>query len=273
MVDIPTGSTTTTQSLPEHMEQFNNENLALAESIANRPYAVYGGERIAGLSPLELQARQNAVAGTDRFGPSFGTANALMQRASSPLDLTKYQNPFTETVIDAVTNDIETATQRAQAQNALQFSANGAFGGARHGVAQGQLYETMIDKIGEQSASLRAQGYSNALQAAQADRSADLTAARGYMDHGSALTSLTRQDVSMLNELGTTDRAIDQALNDMHYSDFQSQFNYPIDMLNLRMSALNNAPRETVTHQEKSNDLFGQVLGAGVSWGLNTLFG
>jgi hypothetical protein len=272
MVDIPNGSTTTTRSLPDHLKQFGNQNLTLAETIANRPYAVYGGERVAGLSPLERQARQNAVAGTERFAPSFDAANALMQRATSPLDLSKYQNPFTENVIDAVTNDIETATQRAQAESALQFSASGAFGGARHGVAQGQIYETMLDKLGEQSASLRAQSYTTALQAAQADRTADMVAARGYRDQGEALTGLTSQDVNMLNQLGADDRAIGQAVNDMHYADFQRQFNYPIDMLNLRTTVLNNTPYETVNREKRSNNVFGQILGAGLSWGLNSLF-
>jgi hypothetical protein len=255
------GTATTTTELPDYIKKYGRQNLQIAEGIANRPYPVYGGERVAGLSPLELQARQNAVAGNERWGQYYGRATDMTERAASPLDLSQYQNPYTQQVVDAVSGDIQRAGNQQQAQNALRFSAGGAFGGARHGVAQSLTDEATQRNIGQATAQLRHQGFGTALGAAQADRNSALDTASSFAGLGSNAARLGQQDIGLLNNLGTADRAIGQSINDTRYGDFMAQFNYPQQALNIRQGALSGTPHGQSTVQPTYSNPFMSALG------------
>lgn len=65
--------------LPEWARPYAQETLGRAQAVSSQPYSYYGGPRIAGFSPLQLQAQQAART----LGPAeqIGTATGLAQRA------------------------------------------------------------------------------------------------------------------------------------------------------------------------------------------------
>lgn len=100
------------------------------------------------------------------FG-NLDQANSLPQfQGFSQGLLSQFQDPYQADVIKGVQSDIE--QQRLMASNATgdAASAAGAFGGSRHGVAQGISDANVISQGNLLTSQLRSQGFSQALQAA-----------------------------------------------------------------------------------------------------------
>jgi hypothetical protein len=99
-------------------------------------------------------------------------------------------SPYTQEVIDRTTADIMRQQEAAQNRLGAQASAAGAFGGSRHGVAEGTLAGEYGRMAGDVAAQQRQQAFTNAQAAAQYDigqrmqadtlnqRAAELAAAR-----------------------------------------------------------------------------------------------
>jgi hypothetical protein len=89
----------------------------------------------------------------------------------------QFQNPYTQQVIQRTEQDI--ARQREMAMNQLgaQAGAAGAFGGSRHGVAEGVLGGEYARMAGDMAAQQRQAGFNTALGAAQNQQGIGLQAA------------------------------------------------------------------------------------------------
>jgi hypothetical protein len=121
-------------------------------------------------------AQQGALAGTTAgmgYTPgqvtTGGMAPSIQAGQIGTTDLSTYQNPFTEQVIQANTQDILRGGQMGMNQLGAQASAAKAFGGSRHGVAEAELGRGLAETIGSQSAQLRQAGFQQAQQAAGLD--------------------------------------------------------------------------------------------------------
>jgi hypothetical protein len=120
--------------------------------------------------------------------------------------LQEYENPYTDQVVNASLNDLDLARRRAVNQNSSDFTANGgegAWNGARAGVADAGATEAYLRQVAQLSPQLRSQAYDNAaglmkdygamgLQAQQANQNADL--ARDQAIYGGTLqTNMANQ--------------------------------------------------------------------------------
>ena len=94
----------------------------------------------------------------------IGQAGTL---ASTNLD--PYMNPYTQNVIDRTQQDIMRQQQMAQNQLGAQASQAGAFGGSRHGVAEGVMAGEYGRMAGDIAAQQRQRAYDQAMGAAQYD--------------------------------------------------------------------------------------------------------
>ena len=175
----------------------------LTESGSSMPFSA---QQLAALSPAQQQAISSAMGGVGSFQPflqkgseaigqgigAVGTGlgtigSAIGQTAQAGFDPSSYQqfmDPFTEDVIATTQADI--ARQGAMQQNQLGASAvgQGAFGGSRQGIAQGEIARNVMDQQARTGAQLRSQGFQQAQslaqqQAAQALRQAQLTGQLG----------------------------------------------------------------------------------------------
>lgn len=91
-------------------------------------------------------------------------------------DMTSYINPFTQRVIDTSINDLDRARRMSISSGQGAATLSGAFGGARHGVADAETNRGFIDQVGALSSGLNLQGWNDARQAALADIGNRLTA-------------------------------------------------------------------------------------------------
>ena len=154
---------------------------------------------IAGFSPDQEAAFNLARAGIGGFAPFMnlgastlgkGVTTALSgaplieqgSQALSEADISQYFNPYQSYVTDAIQKQGEIA------RNKLAGAATkaGAFGGSRFGVAEGQLAGDVAAKIGQ----AQAQGYTQALQAAENAKKRMLYGGQGLGSLGTQIGQL-----------------------------------------------------------------------------------
>ncbi|HYH17889.1 MAG TPA: tail fiber domain-containing protein [Azospirillum sp.] len=283
-------TSTSSTELPPHIVAAQKENINIGNVLGNRPYVPYTEQRIAEFTPDQESGFSLArvMAGGPQLGMGHGVASGVAQFQPSMVsagqlkdtDLSVYMNPYISNVVDTSLNDLDRANQMALRSVQSQASTQGAYGGARMGLAQAETNRGMLDAAARTAAGLRYQGYNDATQNAFRDidnrMKADLSnqsaglqgaqlrlGAAGQM----AQSALARQqrdsnNVNLLLGIGGQQQQMDQSNVDLAYQDFLRQFQYPIDMLNLRQSMLQGPTGSTTTSTGPGQDSTGQLLGS-----------
>ena len=84
-------------------------------------------------------------------------------------DISQYQNPYQQQVIDMAMRDIGSAQQQALMQQGAQAQQARAFGGSRQGVAEAETRLGYGQQAADAAARIRQQGFQQAQQAAMFD--------------------------------------------------------------------------------------------------------
>jgi hypothetical protein len=185
--------------------------------------------------------------------PNFGgnvfqqSSNAYTQAlqgttaAGGMPNISAFQNPYTQQVIDTSMADLE--RQRLMQQNQLgqQASAARAFGGSRQGIAEAETNRAFAEQGGQLAAQLRQQGFNTALGAAQNQQGQQLAAA-------GQLGNLSQQGFNMgqsinqqQQQFGTMQQAINQALIDAARGQYGGFTGSPTQSLSTLLGALGGA--------------------------------
>ena len=174
------GKTKTTQqtSIDPAILAMQTDNFRRAKGIADTPYQPYSG------APLDLSTSLEAARGLSGFEAPQISAAALDRGAVRDVSagsvgadqIGQFMNPYTDQVVNSFLDDND--RQRLMALSADQAGATGAgaFGGSRHGVAESLTNEAALRTGASGAANLRAQGYSAAVGAAQAEAARALQA-------------------------------------------------------------------------------------------------
>jgi len=237
------------------------------------------------------------------LGTGF-TANVFTPATSEELigdaftaDTAKQFQDIFQTSIDPALEELDRQRELTQRQNAADAIRAGAFGGSRLGIR-----EAMTDaEMARAGSDLRRQAGRDALQfaadrfdterqarfAGEDARRAGFTTAesarlQGYeTDQASKLRAteklaelaplaqgLSEQAASGLITAGQAERELDQRALDMAYQDFLAQQQFPFEMLNFALGALQGIPYETLTRQQATGQqfmqqpsIYGQTLG------------
>lgn len=296
------GTQTTVQKteIPEWVQRAGQENLAIANQLAARPYQAFPGQLVAGFSPEQEAAFRMAQGTVGVTAPIYGAAGQAIGGVAgyTPTEVTApsflnanvsgYMNPYTEQVINRASEAAMRQLQQQQNQIAAQASRAGAFGGSRQGIQEGVAAAETARGIGDLTAQLQAQSYAQAQQAIAADQqraqqaalanqAAGLQAAGLRLQGGAGLANLgglVQQagltDVATMGAIGEARQQLAQRQLDEAYARFQEQQNYPVQALNLRLAALGATPygketTQTATGMPQSNVGL-QALGAGGSF-------
>ena len=128
-----------------------------AAAMANRPQQVQGvGYQATGYNPTG-------------YGSTGYQASQMGGPATAASQITNYQNPYENQVVQATLRDIGGAQQQAMNQIGAQATAANAFGGSRHGIAEAESNKAFNQQALDAAARIRAQGFNTALGAAQFD--------------------------------------------------------------------------------------------------------
>ncbi len=173
------------------------------------------------------------------------SANLFNQAAAGP-NIGQFMNPFNDQVVNRTGMDM--ARQAAMQQNTLgaQATAAGAFGGSRHGVAEGTMLGDYGRAFGDIAANLRQGGFNTALQAAQGQQGIQSGLANQGFGFGQNIGQQQMQQGSMI-------QAMNQALIDAAKGQFSGFTGSPMAALQGPIAALGAANMGQQTQTTKSN--------------------
>jgi hypothetical protein len=186
------GTQTVTQQIDPAIREAYLQNLQQARGVA----AALPTRQFAGFTPLyQAGERQLTNLGLTPF---------------SPQEITAFQNPYDQMVVDQTLQDIERQRQMAQMAESQRATAARAFGGSRQGVAQSLTNEAALREAARSSAALRQQGFGQAAQLAQQARQIGRQGAMDVMGLGGARQQLTQQQLDAIRNIGLERLGISQ---------------------------------------------------------------
>lgn len=284
------GKTTTTQeaTLPDWQKQAYQDYLNRAQEAADIPFQGYAGDRIAGLSPEEMQMGAgiqglygSAFGGFDPTGqlqqlagqqaPQMGDVQSLLD-----VDIGAYQSPYQQQVIDLTEQDFARRRdlQQQQAQDVAMRS--GAFGGSRGTIYEQEALRPLQEQEARTVAGLRQSGFEQAQRAAESDIARQQQMAmlapelelRGRQQQAGLLSGLLggqTQALGLLGGYGGLARGLGQAQRDFDFSEFMREQQYPAYQLGLLGQGVQGMPSlvgQTQTTQQQTG--FGDILSGGL---------
>ena len=284
-------------TLPAFVAAGGKEIYEQARELAQSEFPLFTGERVATYgtdaegNPLRLTERERE--GLDLLANNTGyqtilddatTMAGTLGQGFEGMDafdadtVNQYMDTF-QTSIDPALEQLERERDIRQRQNSADAIRAGAFGGSRLGVR-----EAMTDaEIARAGSDLRRQAGRDALQFASQRYDADRASDRADFetDEASRLRAtetlsalaplsqaLTEQQAGGLLTAGEAERQLDQQSLDLAYQDFLAQKQFPFEMLNFALGALQGIPYETLTRQQVSGNqflqqpsIYGQTIG------------
>jgi hypothetical protein len=174
------------------------------------------------------------------------TSANLFNQASAGPNIGQFMNPYTSEVIGRTGMDM--ARQAEMQRNTLgaQATQAGAFGGSRHGVAEGTMMGDFGRSFGDIAAQQRQQGFNTALQAAQNQQNIQSgLAGQGF---GFAQNIADRQA-----QQGAIQQALNQALIDASKAQYGGFTGSPTASLNTYLGGVgaSNMGQQTQTTTQK----------------------
>jgi len=220
---------------------FNGPGRALAPSVGKggvggQPATPTARPPQSQYAPMAPQGQFNVnQASAGALQQALGTTQQAMQ---GPINIGAYANPFTSAVIERTQQDIGRQQEMASNQLGAQATAAKAFGGSRQGVAEGVMAGEYGRMAGDIAAQQRQANYSQALQAAMADRQARLGAASQLGGLGQQAFQTGQTIQGQQQQQGLLQQSIQQALIDAARQQYAGYTGAPNTALQAPLAAL-----------------------------------
>lgn len=258
----PTNTTQTTTTIPEYAKPYVERMLGKAEAFSNTPYQAYGGERVAGFTPMQQQAFQGAanlgpaqqigqgsqLAGAGGIG-ALGAGQQYAQQATSPYATQSYMSPYIEGAMAPQLREAQRQSLIQGQQNQAQAVQQGAFGGSRSALIEAERQRNLAQQLGD----IRGKGYQTAFeQARQAQQFGADLGLRGYGMAGQMAGTLGQLGQTQFGQqqgtiqaqaaAGAQQQALEQQKMSQAYQDFLTQRGYPQQQLAFMSDILRGVP-------------------------------
>lgn len=179
------------------------------------PYATQMMDRATGLRG-QFDPKAEEAAGLYR-----GTTGQFQRSQFDPTSgaIESYIDPYTQAVKQAAFRDIDEAQAKGLNELRADAAARGAFGGSRHGIAEGELLGEAIEQKSQIGSQLDSANYQQALAAAMGEHGAQQTSAQqayeaqrggqqaagaGLAGLGAQQAGLTSQEAGLIGNVGQT---------------------------------------------------------------------
>lgn len=293
----PQNQTVTQTNLPRYAKPYFENLLQRGQAESYREYTPYGAERIAGFTPGQTAAQQEAAgmktpgqfgAGTGLIGAgglgSLASGAQYMGMATSPGAQQAFMSPYMQNVVDVQKREAITDAQKQQLMANLGAARQGTYGGSRQLLAGTERERA----LGQQLSDIQARGLQSAYdQAMKSMQFGSELGLRGYgqaAQAGQALGQMgTAEQAANLERLkaqsavGAEQRAFEQQKMDQDYADFLRQRDYPMEQLGYFSSLLRGLPMQmgsTQTTYAQPPSIASQVGGLGLAGlGLSRMLG
>ncbi|MCA6108090.1 phage tail tip lysozyme [Bradyrhizobium cenepequi] len=259
-----------TPANPAALQQIYNT----VQGAASTPFTPYSGELTAGWNPQQQTATNNINAAAGQAQPLINQAAGLTSGAATPLtaaQIQQYQNPYTQSVIDATQAQFN--QQNAVQQNQVKGSAAaaGALGGDRQAVAQAETAKAQQLAQAPVIAGLQSQGYQQALQTAQQQFQQNPLAAAAQLGNlGVAGQTAALQGAGAQLGVGGQQQQTQQAADTAAYQQYLQQQGYPFQTAAFLAqyglpAALGQGTNTFGTQTTPGPNIFGQIAGLGIA--------
>ena len=187
-----------------------------------------------------LDQAYNVASGVGSYNPGQVQAGSFL---TGP-EISQYQNPYNQAVIDAGKQDLNDALNLGrQAVGQAAHGAN-AFGGDRHALAEGTMASKAIQDYMQRGDALRQQGFEAAARRKESDMTRAQTASGQNVGFGLQGKGLNLSAVPQMRDqsgyfdaygqqMGVGDKqyGLGQARRDFDYGQFQAEQNFIPDMV------------------------------------------
>lgn len=223
-------------------------------------FAAQGGAQPAPMQTTQATApsqpnifQQGSSALTGAVGAT--AAQAMPRAGGFGAGLSDYYNPFEAQVVGNLQRDTGRMMEMGANQLGAQASQAGAFGGSRHGIAQGQMMGDAMRNFQNQAAQLRMGGYNQAVANRRAEEQAQLGAANQLGNLGQTAFGVGMDMSDQSFRQGQLQQAMNQAIIDNAMRQYEGFQNAPFQSLQAFTSALGAAPAPVSNTQTTSRDI------------------
>lgn len=246
--------------------------------------------------------RNSDVSGPIRAstGATYGPNGEVKFNEFNAENLQRYQNPHEQAVVEQGLDDLDRREELSQDGIADQAAQAGAFGGARHGVANAEMNRNYDDQRSKFVTDVRSQGYGNAVNQYNQERQAlfnqtgmnNQSAGQGFnqgMGYANYMQGVDNQNFNqglqggqfyagmgnqnlanmqgawqLANNQGNGQMAHDQAMKTAGYGQYMTDINWSGDQMAKYMSALAMNPyNKSTTTNPAEQGWLGPALQAG----------
>lgn len=249
---------TETANVPSYLEDLYVDASDIGQIAAGADMPVFSGNRVAGLTPAEIEAEAEArrLFGTSMAydprtnlmemigldAPSYNPASLLEG------NMTAYENRFTNPLINTIVDDFD-RIRDMRVQKIQDDAINrGAFSGNRSAIFEQEGTRALDEEMLKTVAGVRESAFDRAMDRLEADTNridqsrrigADLYAQNLDRQSG-LLNNLLADQYNLLNlsdDFGTRRRGIDQQLIDADIAMFDEERNIPLERLGILAAA------------------------------------
>lgn len=271
------GSSTTTVD-PWAKSQYEANTKGILDTVNNytsKPFTPYTGEMVAGMSPDQIRARELASSNVGNWQGILGDSEAAAKEGLSydAADPSRFYNRFETDVVDATGRlyDEELARQINQQNDAV--AQRGAFGNSSRELGEGEIRRGgALDKA-KAIAQLKYAGYKDAVDTGFRQQAGQYQGSGILGSLATQKQQLGQNDVAMLEQLGATEREMEQAKLLAARAEFDRQAEEEYKNLVLQIQArqgiLSSTPYGTSTTSSGQSSGTGSTTGmsAGLSFG------
>jgi|TARA_R100000458_G_scaffold55829_2_gene60172 hypothetical protein len=275
---MSTATQTVTTRLPEFQEQYLADLLASAPNLF-KPVSEggmgltmpYVKKQLAGLSEGQQMAIASALGGVGAYQPFLDQAQAAVGEAGqlmSPDAYKQFMDPYLDDVVQRAQSDI---ALQGRGQEKLASDAavrQGAFGGSRAAVLQGQIGKNTLEQQARTGERLRSAGFTQATQAAQQAATQKLQQAQGLAGLGQLGQALGTQDISNLLGIGSLQQGQAQRTLDTAQANALAQQQLPFQQLGFLADIFRGVPalqQQTSQQYTPPPSLSSQLFGLGIA--------
>ena len=249
-------------SLDPGAQDFRNYVQSQARNLAGTPFEGYTGQRVAGLDPRTTAGYQSLMQGNQGSNAALQGMVGNLGFTGGPLNVNEFMNPYMDEVIGGVRGDFN--RMRESSLNAVggDATSQGAFGGSRHGIAEGTALGEIARAEGSTIGGLRQSGYQSAVQNAMANRGQ-----MGMMGLSAAqmLNQFQTQQGMAGIGLGQAQQGVNQGNMDARFQEFMRRVNQPGQNLGALQGIMGASPYGTTTETTSEGNWMNTLAGLGAT--------
>jgi len=277
---MATATTQTEVLIPEYIEKPTEQMANTLAAAMGQPLNV-PAQQVAGFSPTQTAAMQQAFGGIGAYQPYLQAAGAGQQAAMGamgagvgalggmqfdPSGIAQWEDPYQQQVTQGALAEIDRQAAMAQNQLGGQAAQAGAFGGSRFGIQQSELARGAQDLKSKRIFEDMSRNYQQAVGAMQAANQQQLQQGQAFGQLGQATSGIAGQMAGLGGQaqaMGQSD--VNQLMGIGGLQQQQAQQQYDVNTANLQ--ALQNAPFQQLSAgagilQQLSPQVMGQQVTA-----------